>query len=89
MITKEEAKKMIHNTNDKIFSVNFTKKDGSARQMVCRRKVTKGVKGVGMSYNPSDYNLIPVYDMSKGFRMINASTITELKIEGINYKVAE
>jgi hypothetical protein len=57
--------------------------------MVCRRKVTKGVKGVGMSYNPSDYNLIPVYDMSKGFRMINASTITELKIEGINYKVAE
>ena len=52
-------------------------------------EVTKGVKGLGMNYNPSEYNLIPVYDMSKGFRMINASTITELKIEGINYKVAE
>lgn len=75
---------------DKIFTVTFIKKDGTVRVMNARRGVTKGVKGVGMSYNPSEKQLITVYDMQKGaFRMVNANTITEIKAEGVVYNFKE
>ncbi len=86
-ITKEQAKEQIFNTKGKIFNVKFIKKDGTLRDMTCRREVKKGVKGIGMAYNPSDYNLIPVYDMSKGFRMINAATIKEVTINKNSFNV--
>jgi len=66
--------------NNKVFTAKFIKKDGSERVMNCRRGVTKGVKGVGMSYDPYLKNLLPVFDMQKqAFRMINISTLKELK----------
>lgn len=86
-ITKEQAKEQIFNTKGKIFNVKFIKKDGTLRDMTCRREVKKGVKGIGMAYNPSEYNLIPVYDMSKGFRMINAATIKEVTINKNSFNV--
>ena len=87
-ITRETAKEMIFNTNGRIFSVTFVKKDGSIRDMNARRNVKKGVKGVGLGYNPDKFNLIPVFDMlNDGFRMINASTISRVKIEGTEYEV--
>ena len=88
-MTREEAKKAIYNTNGKIFNVKFVKKDGTLRSMTCRREVKKGVTGAGMNYNPADYNLITVYDMQKGFRMVNASTIKEVTINGIKNEVAQ
>lgn len=64
----------------RIFSVTFIKKDGSLRRMVARLGVRKGVKGVGMSFSPSDKGLMVVFDMHKReFRMINLNTIVELK----------
>jgi len=88
MIKREEAKKMIFETKGRIFSVKFTKKDGSERSMNCRRGVSKGVTGEGMKYDPEKYNLIPVFDMANdGFRMINASTISEVTIQGKTHKV--
>jgi len=89
MITKEEAKEMIFKTEGKIFGVSFIKKDGTFRAMNCRRGVKKGVKGVGMGYDPAKFNLIPVYDMNNGFRMINASTIQDITIKGDKYEVAQ
>ena len=89
-MTREEAKKAIYETKGLIFNVKFVKKDGTLRSMTCRREVKKGVKGVGMAYNPEDFNLIPVYDLkSEGFRMINASTIQELTINKITNVVAQ
>jgi hypothetical protein len=71
----------IQTAESTIFSVEFIKKDGSLRRMKCRLNVKKGVKGVGMSYNPIDKGLLPVFDMDKlAFRMININTITRLKI---------
>jgi hypothetical protein len=73
----------IQKAESTIFSVTFTKKDGSIRKMVARLNVKKGVNGKGMAYNPIEKGLLPVYDMQKnGFRMINLSTVTELKIKG-------
>ena len=42
-ITQDKAKQLIHNTNGKIFSSVFTKKDGTIRLMTGRLKVTKNI----------------------------------------------
>ena len=75
---------------DKIFTVTFVKKDGSIRIMNARRGVKKGGKGVGMSYNPTEKDLVVVFDMQKeAFRMVNANTITEIKADKEHYVVKE
>lgn len=85
---REEAKRKIFETKGKIFGVKFTKKNGEERTMRCRRGVSKGVKGEGLAYDPDKFNLIPVYDMANdGFRMINASTISEVTISGTKHTV--
>lgn len=67
----------------KIFTVTFVKKDGSIREMNARLGVKKGVKGVGMSYDPIERGLLPVYDMQRdGFRMINCKTIKKIVHKG-------
>ena len=83
MKTINETLAKIQKAESTIFSVTFTKKDGSIRKMVARLNVKKGVNGKGMAYNPIEKGLLPVYDMQKnGFRIINLSTVTELKIKG-------
>jgi hypothetical protein len=73
-------KQQILAKGNRMFSVTFIKKDGSIRRMVARLGVRKGVKGKGMSFNPSDKGLMVVFDMHKReFRMINLETIVELK----------
>ncbi len=86
----EDLKKVISLLGDKIFTVTFVKKDGTVRVMNARRGVKKGVKGVGMSYDPYSKNLIPVFDMQKdAFRMINAETILEIKADKKVYSFKE
>lgn len=68
---------------DTFFSVHFIKKDGSLRKMVARLNVKKGVKGIGMAYNPTEKGLLCVFDVQKqAFRMINIRTIRYLNIKG-------
>ena len=73
--------------NGKIFSATFEKKDGTIRTINCRRNVSKGVKGVGYSFDPMSKGLLSVYDMqSKGFRFINLETLVEAKVNGEIFK---
>ena len=75
---------------EKIFTITFVRKDGSVRVMNARRGVKKGVKGVGMSYNPTEKGLIVVFDMQKeAFRMVNAKTVLEIKADKEHYKVED
>ena len=75
---------------EKIFTITFIKKDGSVRVMNARRGVKKGVKGVGMSYNPTEKDLVVVFDMQKeAFRMVNAKTVLEIKADREYYKVED
>jgi hypothetical protein len=81
-----EIKEVIDLMGDKIFTVTFVKKDGTQRVMNARRGVKKGVKGVGMAYNPTEKGLITVYDMQKqAFRMVNSNTIIKIVAEGTTY----
>ena len=86
-IDKTVVERIINNTNGKVFSLQFVKKDGSQRVMNCRLGVSKGVKGTGYQIN----NRIPVkrvFDMNaKGFRSINLSTISWIKTGGVKYDI--
>lgn len=69
-------------TNGRFFSVSFVKKDGTERKMTARLGVKKDIKGVGLKFNPTERNLIVVFDIhKKAYRMINLSTIFKFKFK--------
>ena len=89
-IDRDTAKKYIYESNGKIFSAVFTKKNGEKRLMNCRTKVHKYVKGVGLSFKPQDKGLMTVFDLQKGeYRFINLNTLEELKINGQEYYITK
>jgi len=68
----------ILNSNGKIFSVEFIKKDGTKRLMNCRLGVTKHLKGGSSTLDPEKF--ITVYDLqSEGYRAINKDSIINVK----------
>jgi len=89
-IDRDTAKQYIYKTNGKIFSAVFTKKNGEKRSMVCRQGVAKYVKGVGLKFKPEERDLIGVFDMhKKAYRFINAKTLEQIKIKGIEYNIKQ
>jgi len=90
-ITRNEAERKIRNTNGKIFTVVFTKRTtGERREMNCRMKVKKHLKGGGPAYNFKKKNLISVYDLGKeGYRCIPIEGITHLRVGGKSFKVED
>jgi hypothetical protein len=68
----------ILNSNGKIFTVTFIKKDGSIRELNGRLGVIKHLKGGVSTLNPDRY--ITVYDLqSKVYRAVNKFTIQSVK----------
>ena len=89
-INKETAKKHIYKTNGKFFSAVFIKKNGDKRFIHCMTKSKKGVKGVGLKYNPDAVNNVIVKDLKiHQFRTINVDTLIELNAGGVKYKVED
>ena len=87
-INKETAKQHIYKTNGKFFSAVFIKKNGDKRFIHCMTKSKKGVKGVGLKYNPDKVNNVIVKDLKiHQFRTINVDTLIELNAGGVKYKV--
>ena len=77
-------RKIIETTNGQVFTVWFTKKDGTQRQMNCRTGVQRHLKG-GASTTAHKPNLLTVYDMqSGGYRCINLETVHHLRIGGVD-----
>lgn len=74
----------------KIFSVDFIKKDGSLRTMIARLGVKKHLQGGTLKYNAEEKSLLPVFDMEKqAYRMVNVSTIQEIRYDGETIKLEE
>ena len=89
-IDKDTAREYIYATNGKIFSAVFTKKDGEKRKMICRRGVSKYVKGIGLKFKPEECNLVGVFDMhKKAYRFINIKTLEQIKVKGTTYTIKE
>ena len=76
----------INITHGKFFTIHFTKRDGTIRKMTCRTGVHKGLKGVGMGYSPSAYNLKTVWDLGKqSYRTINLATTQTIVFQNKMY----
>lgn len=89
-INTDKAKELIRETNGQIFSSTFIKKNGEHRLLTGRLKVSKALKedAKPRPYEPSEYNLICVYDMTKqGYRMININTLLTLSINKNTYTI--
>lgn len=68
----------ILNSNGKIFTVEFIKKDGTLRTLNGRLGVTKHLKGGTSTLNPNTY--ITVFDLkTKAYRAVNKFTILSVK----------
>lgn len=80
-------KALIRSTNGKIFRVNFIKKDGTLRKMVCRIKVRKNVNGNGHKIGLHSA-VIRVFDMQKlAFRSIPLDRVLDLLIARKEYQL--
>ena len=86
-INKNKAKELIKESKGKIFSTTFVKKDNTIRTLTSRTgKKYKSKTGKKAPYKPSDYNLLPLYDMrKKAFRMLNLNTLLTLSINNNKY----
>ena len=90
-INTNKAKQLIEDSKGKFFTAHFIKKDMSKRILNARtgkRYTPKSNKK--QPYDPSDYNLLRVYDMQKrNFRMINLATLFKLNINKNKYLIKE
>ena len=86
VIDRNKLVKIAINSN-RIFRIDFIKKDSSNRIMICRGGVKKGVTGKGLKYNPKDYNNEIVFDMQKdAFRTIPLERVHSLTYKKTKYK---
>ena len=90
-ITTDQAKELIKETNGLIFSSTFIKKDNTIRTLTARTgKKYKSKTGRKAPYKASNYNLLPVYDMTKkAFRMLNFNTLLTLTINKNKYTIEQ
>ena len=87
-ITKDKAAEMLQETNGKFFTAIFIKKDGSSRTINARLKVKKHLTGGSLKYEPSNYSLLPCYDLkAEGYRMVNLKTLKQIKINQKTFKI--
>lgn len=80
----------------KIFSVTYTKKDGSKRTICTMNGCHRGVKGEGLKFDRKEKGVLPMYDLNvarktknpyKSWRMVNVGTIQSIRFDGIELKV--
>ncbi len=90
IIKRTDLPQFIKLIGGKIFSVIFTKKDGTERKMVARLKVKKFLKGGENKVEAPDRPYKVVFDLqAKGYRTINYATIKEIHFQGQVIKVVE
>ena len=83
---QEKVEELIDDmTTGRIFSVQFVTKDGTVRDMVCRKGVRKGVKGTGAGWSQGALKpLRTVFDMHKAaFRTIPTDRVVRVKVGGV------
>jgi len=91
IINRTRAKELIKESKGLIFSTTYIKKDNTIRTLTSRTgKQYKSKTGNKAPYKPSDYNLIPLYDMrKKAFRMLNLNTLLTLSINKEKYLIKQ
>jgi hypothetical protein len=82
MSSSKALASLIDQSNGKMLTVSFIKKDGALRILNGRLGVTKYIKGSTLKKNSNDY--ITVYDVqNKGYRSVSRDTIVAVRCNGI------
>ena len=95
MISTKTAGEIIRNSRGHFLGIRFVKRtDGTIRYLTARTGVHSSphvkLTGKGMSFSPSEKNLINVYVPAvKSYRNIPVENILELKTGGIHYQVED
>lgn len=82
-------------TGGRIFSAFFQKKDGSMREMTCRRGVARHLAGGSLPYDPKPRLLLPVFEMgtdregAANYRSVNVGSLVSFNIGGETFVVTE
>ncbi len=80
---RRAAEFLTSETQGRFFSAYFRKADGSMRGMLCRKGVTKHLRGGDLPYDPKVRQLLPVFDMvARDYRMVNLATLVSFNIGG-------
>jgi len=75
---------IILNSDGKIITVEFIKKDGTLRILNGRLGVKKHLKGGSSTLDAAQY--ITIYDLkNEGYRAVNRSTIQSVTIGGVKH----
>jgi hypothetical protein len=91
VIARQRAAQFLESeTGGRFVSVYFQKKDGTMREMVCRRGVRKYLRGGELPYDPKSRLLIPVFEVSsREYRMVNIASLVSFKVSGETYIVQD
>lgn len=74
----------------KIVTVDFVKKDGTARKLNGRLGVHKHLKGGDNTVMAPDRSYLTVYDMkSAGYRTVDLSTVSKVRAEKFDWVVVD
>lgn len=77
---------MIRESGGRFFRVQFIKRTtGELRNMVARLGVQKNIVGTGLKFNPEKHDLMCVFDLTNGYRMINLRTVLEFRCGKLKY----
>lgn len=83
-------------THGLIFSAYFRKKDGTMREMRCRRHAKVGLVGGSLPYDPKPMQLVPVMDMDLRKnqpgdcrRLVNVGKLVSFNIHGETFIVQD
>lgn len=87
-IKRAQAILLLSQSEGKILSIQFTKKDGSKRLLNGRLGVTKYLKKTGNSTSTKQLGYTTVYDFkAKGYRTVDLRTIKTIKAFGETFSI--
>lgn len=91
VIARSRAHAFLENETDgRIVSVYFQKKDQQMRSMVCRRGVRKYLRGGELPYDAKSKLLVPVFDLkARQYRMVNIATLVSFTVSGETFIVQD
>ena len=76
----------IRKSAGRVFSVTFTKKDGTTREMNARLGVKSYLKGGELGYDANSKGLLIVFDMAKtAYRAVNLLKTSKVVVDGVTF----
>ena len=94
IVSKDEIKNIVTDPDNfnASFIINFVKKNGQQRKMICRRDVishlSKRTTSKGLLYSAKDKGLMSVFDIEDmSYKMVSLDSINSAKINNSHYAV--